>query len=77
MQNEISYSQWKAYKTYMWQDEHRTVSFGKQCKVHRNPNLSPNNIVGGENARFSDDRRKNSAEYARKRSMKRLTRTFR
>jgi len=41
MQNKLSYSHPKVHKTNLWHDEHRTLSFGKQCKVHRNP-CSPN-----------------------------------
>jgi len=41
MQNKLSYSYSNAHKTNLWQNEHSTVSFEKQCKVNRNP--SPNN----------------------------------
>jgi hypothetical protein len=40
MQNKLSYSHSKVHKTNLLQDEHRTLSFGKQCKMHRNPSLS-------------------------------------
>jgi len=40
MQNKLSYSHSNVHKTNLLRDEHCTVSFGKQCKVHRNPSTT-------------------------------------
>lgn len=37
MQNKLSYYHSNVHKTNLCQDEHCTVSFEKQCKVHRKP----------------------------------------
>lgn len=42
MQNKIFYSYFKIPKTYLYQNEHRTESFGKQYKVHRNSSSTYN-----------------------------------